>query len=156
MRPSSSVPVQPGKSVAVHEAAICGCQSTAFPPKLKAQSSRSLSSVRSKAKMGSGLSKNRMVPWIKAGWLLRARKKAFIWEKGELGSLYCVFAASCACRGSMGSHGWAVEKPHWGEEVSHGMGVRAPSRPKVSGQLAMASGSRRCSNGTCACGRPSS
>ena len=42
----------------------------------------------------------------------------------------------------------------WGPD--HGIGVRAPSRPMPEGQNAMASGSRRRSYGTSACGKPSS
>ena len=64
--------------------------------------------------------------------------------------------ASAGWRGSTGSQGSVVENPAWGAPVSQGMGVRAPSRPRVSGQLAMASGSTRRSKGTSACGRPSS
>ena len=44
----------------------------------------------------------------------------------------------------------------FGWPAVHGMGVRAPSRPRVWGQLAMASGSTSRSNGTWAWGRPSS
>ena len=40
-----------------------------------------------------------------------------------------------------GSHGRPLEKPRFGADESHGIGVRAPSRLSVCGQLAIASGS---------------
>ena len=50
--------------------------------------------------------------------------------------------ASGGWRGSTGSHGSSRrEKPAFGPSARHGIGVRAPSRPRWRGQKAMPSGS---------------
>ena len=111
------------------------------------QRTRLPSWVRSKPSSGGVRFKGWKSPSRSAGVARRKATRVRAIARLESASPSWTSTARARWISGIGSHGSTVENPACGAFADQGMGVRAPSRPWVWGQLAMASGSRSRSKG---------